>query len=222
MINALLNIIAPHYCYACGEVGSVLCGNCAYDIISESYAKCLECEKPATHSLCSGCKGSVSYVDAYCVGERTGSIKEILDGYKFERQLDAAQPLARLLDEAVPHLPPDCIITTIPTDPAHIRVRGYDHAAELGRRFAMLRELSYVPLLSRKRYDAQRGASKAARARQVEGVFEARRLTVSHPILLVDDIYTTGATIREAAKVLAANSSDVALVATVARQPSTK
>lgn len=218
MIEALLQHLAPHYCYGCGEIGAVICHNCKYDITEESFLVCLVCVRPTKAGICSACR--TSYERAWCVGDRSGVLAQVVDAYKFKRVRAAHQPLAELFDATVDSLPGDTVVVSVPTVRSHVRQRGYDHAGLIARRFAGMRGLRFASPLSRKSTTVQRGVSKRQRMEQAKDAFRCTGLlNPDIPYLLIDDIVTTNATLRYAAQALKDAGAQQVWVAVVARQP---
>jgi predicted amidophosphoribosyltransferase len=91
------------------------------------------------------------------------------------------------------------VVTWAPTSGSRRRHRGFDHAELLARAVARRRQLRVVPLLRRLPGVAQAGRTAAERA--ANPAFVARR-RCPHPVLLVDDVATTGATLEAAAEAL--------------------
>ena len=218
MLDTVIGCIAPHYCYGCGQLGHTICNSCKYDIVSEPYSGCIECGTIALDGVCESCREA--YLKAWCVGERDDMLKQLIDGYKFSRQKASYKVSAALLDSVIAQLPDATIVTSIPTVPSHIRQRGYDHTALIAREFARLRGVRYLPLLVRLHTARQRGATRQQRIIQASTAFKAaRQLESDVPYLLLDDIVTTGATIRHGAKVLQVAGAKQIMVAAIARQP---
>lgn len=153
------------------------------------------------------------------VGERSGVIKQALNDYKFESMREGAWELARLLDATLPHLPASTVVTWVPTAAGHIRQRGFDHAALLAKRFARLRGLRAMPLLTRKHSLSQHELSRTARLKAAKEAFMVSNSTLPESGLIIDDILTTGATLEACAKLLKAAGVSEVYVAVVARQP---
>jgi ComF family protein len=219
---SILNLIAPHYCCSCGEIGSILCDYCKFNIISEPYDACILCGMLASgrENVCQKCKAAFS--KAWCVGERAGELKTLIDAYKFNRARAAHKALAELLHEIVPFLPKDTIITAVPTIPAHVRARGYDQAALLARHFAILRHLPYQAAVSRRTNTVQHTAkTKRQRIEQAKKAFLAT-VEPGRTYLLIDDVCTTGASLRYAAKVLKDAGAKDVWVAVLAKQSGKK
>ncbi len=220
MIDWALSFTAPHHCCGCGIIGTILCDNCKYDIVSESFIGCFVCGGPAplNESTCGDC--NVPYDRAWCVGERSDTLKLLIDTFKFARTRSAYKQLADLLDETVPSLPADTIIVPIPTIPSHIRQRGYDHMLLIARALASKRNLRYEPYLQRASITSQRGAGRSQRASQAASAFTAAPLRNVHvPYLILDDVITTGATFEHAARTLRDAGAENIWAAAIARQP---
>lgn len=220
MIDNILQIVAPHYCYGCDKIGSILCDNCEYDIIFDQNMSCLVCSSLSRDGVCSSCKQDINITKAWCVSERRDILKRIIDDYKFMRVRAAYKPLAYLLHEAVAKLPQDTIVVPIPTASARIRQRGYDHCSLLAKEFARLRKLEYSPrLLVRRHNDSQRGKSKQERRRSAATAFAVKDDLMKHrPHIIIDDILTTSATVAAAAKILHDAGIRHIFAAVVARQ----
>lgn len=217
MIDELLQVVAPHYCYGCGQIGGSLCVNCKYDIIDEGFERCIVCASPSPVGICSSCR--TSYDKAWCVGERTDALRRSIDALKFERARAVHKSLAELLDERLPVLPAETIVVAVPTIASHIRKRGYDHTKLIARYFARKRNLRHVDALQRTSNTKQLGASRKQRFLQAEAAFSCpASLDSNQPYLLIDDIVTTNATVRYAARELKVAGAKDVWVAVLARQ----
>jgi len=153
------------------------------------------------------------------VGSRQDSLKRLINLYKFERTLSGAQTLAMLADTILPILPPDTHVTFVPTISSHVRQRGYDHMSLLARELAKRRALPQKQLLGRIGKNVQHGTDRKTRLTQQKGTFVVRDTIPESPVLLIDDIYTTGATINEAVKTLRTQTTQPIIVLVIARQP---
>ena len=218
MHRALSSLLAPHYCYSCDSIGELLCQACKYNIASEPYAQCVVCGTPTSgdESLCRHCIRP--YSKAWCVGEKREALEKLIDAHKFERTKDVYRVFASLLDERLPVLPSDTIIVPVPTVAKHIRQRGYDHTRLLAARFAQIRGLKVSTPLLRRNASSQRGASKQDRWVQAKEAFHSQILDGGR-YLLIDDVFTTGATVEHAAKAMLEAGADDVWLAVVARQP---
>lgn len=218
MIDSLLAIFAPHSCSGCGNVGSILCDYCKNDIVSEPFARCMVCLQPTVHDdVCHPCKTSQGISAGWCVGVRESALKALLDQYKFNSARDAGTICVELLDITLPVLPTDLTIVPVPTVPSHVRVRGFDHTALIAKRLARRRNLPYARLLSRSSGDTQHFKTRAERLRTAADSLSVKSSPPSS-VLLLDDIYTTGATLQACVQKLhKAGATDI-YVAIIARQ----
>lgn len=215
----LSDILAPHYCLSCGEIGRILCEYCKYDITSEAYGKCIKCGhiSPFSSNLCRGC--AVPYSRAWCVGERQDMLETILDAYKFNRTKSAAKVLGSLLDAILPALPKDIVVTYVTTIRPHIRQRGYDHARLFAKDFAKRRGLKCQQTLIRTSNTRQLGANRRQRIENAKRAFIPKPSIENQTYLLIDDIYTTGSTLEYATKALRKAGASNVMIAVIARQP---
>ena len=219
MLDNLFSTIAPHPCCSCGEIGAVLCDNCKYDISLEYFESCVACGAPAPSTgVCKTC--IIPYSRAWCVGERSGVLREVIDSYKFYNNYAAHKVLASLLSECIGNLPADCVVVPVPTVGSHIRQRGYDHTRLIAKRLAKLQGVKAKSLLYRQTTTTQRGHGREERARQAKEAFGCKgELDDTTIYLLVDDVITTGSTLHYAAKALKDAGAGDVWVAAIARQP---
>ena len=220
MIDRLLGLIAPHICCSCGDENAILCENCFFDIIEEPFSRCVECLKPTSGSdLCSGCASLLPVDGVWVVGTRRDAIKELIDLYKFEHNYEAATYIAKLLHMRLPQLPEGTVICYIPDIPQHRRQRGFDHMKLIATRFAKLRHSTVLPLLQRQTFYSQRGLTKRQRMVRQERAFMVEKAADIEHCLLLDDVYTTGATIKAGVAALHGAGIEHVYVGVVARQP---
>lgn len=218
MIDKMLSVVAPHLCSGCGKIGSPLCDHCKYDIIEKPFLGCIVCGSPTTVGVCQ--RHHISYQRAWIVGERKTVSQRLIGNYKFQNMKAAAKTLANLLDECLPDLPTNSVIIPIPTAPAHIRERGYDHLSLIAKYFAFSRGLPIDRLLGRANMATQHHANREKRIEQAQSAFRiVGEVDPTRTYVLVDDVVTTGSTIAEASRLLADAGATVIWVAALARQP---
>jgi predicted amidophosphoribosyltransferase len=118
--------------------------------------------------------------------------------------------------EVVPRPPAD-VITYIPPDGDRSLKRGHQPAADLAQELGSRWGLEVAPLLARRRPVArQAGLTLPERRRNVRGAFVARG-SVPPIVVLVDDVYTTGATVAAASSALRAAGARQVHVVSLAR-----
>lgn len=218
MVEAVLDLIAPHYCCSCGAIGGLLCESCKYDIVSEPFEGCLLCGWPSLSGSCASCASSVAR--SWCGGERSGGLEKLINRYKFEYAQAAFRPLGDIILSTLPELPAEVVVVPIPTIRTHIRQRGYDHTLLTARYIADARRIALQRPLRRRTATVQRGADRKTRISQAKEAFEViARLDPRAIYLLIDDVVTTGSTLRFAAEAMKSAGANTIWAAAAARQP---
>lgn len=133
-----------------------------------------------------------------------GTVREAILRFKYDNCRDYAGEFARLLwdyrGEWITHYAPELLLP-VPVHKERLRQRGYNQAAELA---SALSDLCGIPmrelLIREKKTVAQKGLGLLQRAENIKGAFRAADGAAFPPkVLIVDDIYTTGATVKECA-----------------------
>jgi len=123
--------------------------------------------------------------------------------YRNRRQVVAvlAELLAQRVMQSVPKIVTDVdVVTWAPTSTARVRRRGVDQSELLARRLARVLDVPCRRLLIKTSTNVQTGASRDQRLRG--SVYSARKLRVNSHVVVVDDVVTTGTTLRCAASAL--------------------
>lgn len=159
---------------------------------------------------------------AYSFGAYEGTLRQLIHIYKYGRVRTLSQPLARLLDRALPRDERFDVITAVPLHWRRRWQRGFNQAELLAREIGRKSGVPFARTLRRVRATrAQAGLSNTARRRNVSTAFECRRNSrarlAGKRVLLIDDVMTTGSTAAACARALKdAGAVRVALL-TVAR-----
>ncbi|HEV7490065.1 MAG TPA: ComF family protein [Rhodanobacteraceae bacterium] len=196
-------------CGADGDGGRDLCAGCARDCRVNS-PSCLRCALPlATPApLCGECLEQEPPFVAAWVPFRYGHPLDLLEArFKFRNDLAAGRVLADLMIERATSDAParPAALVAVPLHPSRLRERGYNQALELAKALsaALLIPLARDVLVRVRATAAQTGLDSAARRRNLRGAFAvARKTGMPEHIALIDDVMTTGATLRECARVL--------------------
>lgn len=213
----LLDLLCPHSCRGCGVLGAVLCERCKNHIISEHQNICPHCRRVSPNvnpksrqgsipsgssNLCPDCDSP--FQDFWSVGWREGALAKLVSEYKYKSVRACSDTLAELLDRSIPDsAPKDMIIIPLPTIGKHIRERGLDHTNLLAKKLAKRRGWKVLPVLQRATDTVQVGTSAKIRQSQAEKTYQAsRQVAQDSSYLLLDDVWTTGASMLSAAKVL--------------------
>ncbi len=149
-----------------------------------------------------------------------GAVATAIHLFKYEKKTTLAAPLAGLVMEDVRGIAFDCV-AAIPLHPRRLRMREFNQSLLLARQVARTLSLPLsMDALSRVRETPpQVGLSKKERNENVRNAFQVGRSEEikNKRILLIDDVYTTGATLKEGAKALMRAGAAEVTVATVAR-----
>jgi ComF family protein len=188
-----LDLIFPPRCACCGRIDTVLCALCADDLVHSEVI--LLPSMPPIHS------------GAAC-GKHAGKLRSAIHALKYESDLSAAQrlalPLGQRMAEVLAQLEWKIdIVVPVPLHTSRLRERGYNQSMLLGVHVAHQFDLPLVPdALTRLRSTAsQVGRSGAERERALKDAFAAQpHLVNGQTLLLIDDVCTTGATLRECAQ----------------------
>ena len=191
-----------------------------------SATKCRFCALPWSGDdpdfICGPCLADpvpVDWMEAW--GCYHGSLERVLHAFKFTRHDFFADALAVLIEEMLRRrgdLDFDAVVP-VPMHRAKLRRRGYNQAGLLARALARRIGIRCEPnLLAKTRdLDAQSKLARDARAANVRDAFLASPRVASRRILLVDDVCTTGATIRACAGELVRAGAERVAAAVVAK-----
>lgn len=161
------------------------------------------------------------YAWARTVGPYEGALRRLIQGLKFEGERALARPLGGLLAQVVDASASIALVTCVPPNPQRVRKRGYHPAEVLARHVGHALGVRFRPLLVKRRTTPpQVGRPREDRRQAMRGLFSARCRGRGEPVLVVDDVITTGATVSEAARALGdAEFGEVGVVACASAVP---
>jgi ComF family protein len=206
-----------------------LCSACSRDFQPVQSPLCCRCGDALTafdakEHLCENCiRSPRHFYLARAVGIYEGALKQLIQDFKFHGKIYLAEPLGLLMTHVFHEMYaqnfqaetfPDTIIP-VPLYAERLRMRGFNQAYLLADRFVRLRGRHAGPgsppmktdrtiLLRCRRTIPQTGLNKSLRKKNIAGAFrvESPEKAAGKHILLMDDVYTTGATVDECAQVL--------------------
>jgi ComF family protein len=152
--------------------------------------------------VCRECEGRrLGFATARAAVIYDDAVRRLVAAWKERGLRRVAGLAAALVAEAVPRPDADAL-AFVPPDPERRLKRGHHPAAALAAHLSLAWELPVAAVLVRTRAaPRQRGLSNRDRRRNVRGAFAVRAPPPAR-LVLVDDVYTTGATVAEAARVL--------------------
>lgn len=221
MIDKALALLSPHICKACRAPGETLCNSCFFDITEDNFGRCIVCDVVTSRDcLCRACSAKTPISRAFVVGEREGVLRRLVGDFKYNSERASAEVLGRLFDAILPDLPLSTVVIPIPTIAPHIRQRGFDHMLLVAQRLSKMRGWRCDNrLLRRADNSVQHGLSASKRRVQAAKAFEINpHRPAPREVLLIDDIFTTGATTMAAARFLKKAGVEVVNLGIIARQ----
>ncbi len=203
----VLDTIFPPKCVGCGARGAWLCPACLRSVEPLRLPVCAVCRHPVENAAAHACRpAGAALLTVSAVGVYAGPLRSAIHALKYEGRHAVASALAPLLAERVgPLVVAGDVLVAIPLHPTRQRERGYNQSAVVAAELARLLPLETAPTaLRRTRATADQVAlSGEQRAANVRGAFTARVEGVrDRRVWLLDDVYTTGATMRAAALAL--------------------
>ena len=206
--TSLLDYIAPLTCRGCGALGSALCECCKNNIIKNRKATKLDSRVPELPPI-------------YVVDSRKNLIGTLIHDYKYNSVRALAPILAKLMDSIVPELSGNVSIIPLPTISKHVRERGFDHTLKIAKLLKRYRGQNYKvqKLLLRNKNTVQVGADKTARIAQAKTAYCINPkipIDKNTTYLLFDDVWTTGASLKEATKKLREAGAQKIIIAVLA------
>lgn len=209
LLTALHRWLLPWRCLLCGDAGTEGVDLCAACIAELPRNKCC-CERcalplPISAPLCGRCQRKAPPWDAAWAPFRYAwPLDRLETRFKFSRDLAAGRALTALWQKETPPALPQWILA-VPLHRRRLRERGYNQALELAKPLA---QTLNIPLrhdvLRRVRHtEAQTGLDAIERRRNLRAAFALREgLALPAHVAIVDDVFTTGMTLSECARVL--------------------
>lgn len=225
-LGAVADVLLPPACAACDEVlpaAGAFCEACAQEVLPLPAVHCGRCAEPGRfpEGRCERCRAGVPWDVAWAPFEHEGALARAIHRFKYEDRADLSRPLGELLAAtaagALAAMPG--VLVPLPLHEGRFRERRYDQAALLAGTVATRLGRASEPswLTRRKPTRRQVGLSELERELNVRGAFEASPAVAGREVVLVDDVLTTGATAREAARVLREAGAAGVFVLTLAR-----
>lgn len=226
--DALASVLLPDACVGCDVVTAegegAFCEDCAHLVLDTPDVHCARCAEPGRfeRGVCGRCRESPPpFRRAWAPFEHAGAVARAVHRFKYEDRADLSRPLGLLLGRLTrPHaeaLPG--VVVPVPLHETRFRKRKFDQATLLADVTARVlgRRLECEWLVRVRATERQVGLSDAAREVNLAGAFSASPEVKGADVLLIDDVLTTGATAREATRVLLDAGARSVNVLTLAR-----
>lgn len=194
-LTSLIDLFLPKICVSCKQInGQSFCKNCI-EKITPKFQK-------ITYK-------QYTLFSPYIYKDE---IKELLHYIKFEKYHDLLPHLGALLNAGISktELPANAVVLTVPSHESRIKERGFDIVKKILENTPILAQKKAPPLLIRsKETTALFGLTEQERQAQVKNAFSLQNAEyiTGKSIILLDDIHTSGATIREISQALLKNGA---------------
>lgn len=213
-------IFFPSFCELCSSIlefphEKIVCHSCMESIKPPRFSPCLCCGRFFDYwgepHLCSHCLKSPSPFSYHrSCGKYQGKLKDIILLYKYRKFRVLGKDLARLVYRMVEKDEELWwgieAIVPVPLHPKKHKRRGFNQAEIIAKELAKEKGVEFIEeaLVKIKNTPPQTSLVAKERERNVRGTFHItrRERIAGKTVLLVDDVYTTGSTIRECCAVL--------------------
>ena len=221
----LLRLVLPPRCVLCsarGTAGMDLCQPCRADLPWLDIC-CPRCAQPLPQpGLCGRCLSQPpAFAHTLIPLRYEAPVDRWVQGFKFHRQLSSGRLLSRLLLDTIRHAeyPLPQALIPVPSHHHRLRRRGYNQAAMVAHDLSHWLRLPVHHALRRVRATPpQAGLSEQQRRRNLRAAFAVQG-PLPHRVALIDDVVTTGSTIRACARALRAAGAREVAVWALARTP---
>ena len=177
----IFDLVFPHSCRGCGRLGEVLCERCKKYIITSK----------------------MEFKSAVACDFRDSLLGEMVEEYKYNSVRAMGKVLAEILDAKMPEISGEVVVVPLPTIAKHVRERGLDHTYQIGKNLARRRGWKCEKLLTRAKDTVQVRASRKERLAQAKEAYKiAGAVNNNKTYVLLDDVWTTGASMGAAEKLL--------------------
>jgi ComF family protein len=230
---ALLDFFLPRLCVFCGEVAgeeaaAPICAACEAKVEWVASPLCPCCGRvfpvrEGIDHLCGPCQTEpppFARARAAALYDEDGPAGQAVKAFKYSRRLDMLPVMHHWLKSplCLDLVRDSDVLAPVPLHPQRLRQRGFNQALLLTQAFPEV-PLERELLVRQRHTPPQTGLNPKERRDNVKGAFAVPRpeLVKGRTILLIDDVFTTGATVRECARVLRRAGAREINILTVAR-----
>ena len=213
LLPCVANVLFPRRCVMCGSsvllrsvcnaplccdcertlytITAPICERCGMALVSESHV-CMRCRTQHYH-----------FESNRAIFEYDDRIKRLLHAYKFSNQREVGRYFGFLLYRRWKECYPDLPVVPAPANPRSVRRRGWDQTRNLIHTMRAYGDVPYALLLRRRPSASQKHLDREQRASNLHNVLSVRAgAVVPRRVVLLDDVFTTGATLDRCAAVL--------------------
>ncbi len=230
-------LLFPSFCFGCRKEGILLCGDCKSTLEISEHTYCLCNKQPlrirpgASSAKCGRCAGKKLAGLYFALPYQEKPLtRKLIHHFKYEPYVkNLAKPLTGLIIEHLvlsgnntDHIWNGAVLTYVPSEISSLKKRGYNQSHALAKELA---GVIGIPLLEHnlvkiKKTQPQMKLGVKERAENIKDAFAVQNPAgfAGKKVFLVDDVYTTGATMEECAKTLRAAGAKQVWGVAIARE----
>lgn len=194
--------------------------DCILEIIFPNPPHCIICGYEE-EGICKSCIKSIKLCEEEeYYGYYSGVLKELIHLFKFKKDFLAGEILVNMLESKIKHIDKDYILTYIPIGKKSKRKRGFNQCEYMAKKLSRKLDLRCNnTLIKIKETKVQKELSKSERIENIKNSFGITnsQLIKGNKFILIDDVVTTGATLKEGVKVLKENGALEIKILTIAK-----
>ncbi|MBS6005412.1 MAG: ComF family protein [Clostridium baratii] len=195
--------------------------DCFLEIIFPAPYKCIVCNETEEEGLCKECRRTITEcTESEHFGYYKGALKELIFLFKFNKDFLAGEILVDLIKDKLNGIEKDYIITYIPISKKSMRKRGFNQCEYIAKKLSKIHGLKCINTLKKiKETKCQKQLTKKERLENIKNSFGVidKKLIENNRFILIDDVLTTGATIKEGIRVLKENGAKEIKLLTIAK-----
>lgn len=197
-----LDFLYKKKCISCQRIqDNILCKSCINNIQVLDNS-CIKCDFILSNNTCNHCNNNNIYFEKlFSIGIYSGLLKTLIYEYKYNKNKDLSKLFSDLVYEKIKNIKDKIdIITSIPIHKEKLKTRGFNQAELFAKRISYKTRWKYLEIIERvKNTKAQFSLNILERKENLKDAFIINKKNIENKnVVLVDDIYTTGTTIKEA------------------------
>ena len=235
-MNNLTDLLFPKFCLGCQKEGSFLCQDCKslLDILEFNYCLCDQKPIRLGYNICQKCKEKFLSGLYFALSYEKNLTKKLIHQFKYKPYIkNLSEPLAKILIEHfiksgknTNEVWENSALVPVPLHKRKLRERGYNQSEELAKELSKIIKIPVLTnvLIKTKSTSPQMELKKQERQKNLANAFSINKNCATpdvaqfSKIFLVDDVYTTGSTMQECARVLRSAGTKSAWGITIARE----
>ena len=226
--NAAIDSIFPRTCPVCKEIvmprGQLICRECLAQLSFVTEPVCVKCGKQIltqSRELCYDCAHHErTFIANRAMLNYEENARECMVGLKYNNCREHAELFGQMmtirLRDFILEMNPDCLVP-VPVHRQRLKIRGYNQAELVAQVIGREMDIPVIGsiLIRRKHTEAMKKLNAEERLKNLREAFDVNREAIPEGIsrvMLVDDIFTTGATIEACSKILCAEGLETASI----------